>query len=180
MPDAPAPILPEGALDGAAPVARDTSRERLVLADDNADMRAYVRRLLTDAGYSVEATADGVEALAAVRARPPALLLSDVMMPRLDGFGLLEALRGDPSTADLPIILLSARAGEESSVEGLEAGADDYPVKPFSARELLARVEGVLRRRACAARRTTPCAAPTRASRPGPSSARASSIASGT
>ncbi|EPX61536.1 Histidine Kinase [Cystobacter fuscus DSM 2262] len=145
LPDPPAPAVPEGALAGAALVARDTSRERLVLADDNADMRAYVRRLLTDAGYSVEATADGVEALAAVRARPPALLLSDVMMPRLDGFGLIKALRGDPSTAELPIILLSARAGEESSVEGLEAGADDYLVKPFSARELLARVEGALR-----------------------------------
>ncbi|OJH37668.1 ATP-binding protein [Cystobacter ferrugineus] len=145
LPDAPTPALPEGALARAAPVGWDTSRERLVLADDNADMRAYVRRLLTDAGYSVQATADGVEALAAVRAQPPALLLSDVMMPRLDGFGLIKALRGDPSTADLPIILLSARAGEESAVEGLEAGADDYLVKPFSARELLARVEGALR-----------------------------------
>ncbi|HEX8537705.1 MAG TPA: ATP-binding protein, partial [Cystobacter sp.] len=145
LPGAPAPSLPEGALAGAAPVGRHTSRERLVLADDNADMRAYVRRLLTDAGYSVEATADGIEALAAVRTFRPALLLSDVMMPRLDGFGLLKALRGNPSTADLPIILLSARAGEEASVEGFEAGADDFLVKPFSARELLARVEGALR-----------------------------------
>ena len=88
----------------------------------------------------MEAVPDGEAALAAARARPPDLVLADVMMPRLDGFGLLSALRADPRTATIPVILLSARAGEESRVEGLEAGADDYLVKPFSARELLARV----------------------------------------
>jgi PAS domain S-box-containing protein len=135
-----------GARLPGAPAADGEARGgRIVLADDNADMRDYVRRLLADAGYEVHATADGTEALEAIRARRPELLLSDVMMPRLDGFGLLAALRQEPATADLPIILLSARAGEEASVEGLHAGADDYLVKPFSARELLARVEGVLR-----------------------------------
>ena len=88
--------------------------------------------------------ANGREALAQVLADPPDLLISDVMMPGLDGFGLLQALRADPLTARLPIILLSARAGEEARVEGLEAGADDYLVKPFSARELVARVGGAL------------------------------------
>ncbi|WIG93968.1 ATP-binding protein [Myxococcus sp. SDU36] len=87
---------------------------------------------------------DGRAALESVRARRPDLVLSDVMMPGLDGFGLLRALRQSPFTADLPVILLSARAGEEATVEGLEAGANDYLVKPFSARELLARVEGNL------------------------------------
>ena len=79
-----------------------------------------------------------------MRRQLPDLILSDVMMPRLDGFGLLRALRADPRTAGVPVILLSARAGEESRVEGMEAGADDYLVKPFSAREFLARVGALL------------------------------------
>lgn len=121
-----------------------SARARIVLADDNADMREYVQTLLADR-YVVESFADGEQALAAIRARPPQLVLSDVMMPRMDGFELLHALRADRETATLPIILLSARAGEEARVEGLHAGADDYLIKPFSARELLARVESHLR-----------------------------------
>lgn len=112
---------------------------RILLVDDNADMRAYIKRLL-GAHWKVEAVADGMAALEAARECKPDLVLSDVMMPRLDGFQLLQALRADPRTREVPIILLSARAGEESRVEGLEAGADDYLVKPFSARELTARV----------------------------------------
>ena len=121
----------------------DGSRARIVLADDNADMRDYVRRLLASA-YQVIPVADGVEALRATIEHCPDLVLTDVMMPRLDGFGLLKALREDPATASVPVIMLSARAGEEARVEGLEAGADDYLTKPFSARELLARVGGTL------------------------------------
>ncbi len=118
-------------------------RPRVLLADDNADMRDYVRRLLaTD--YDVDAVADGEEALRAIARQQRDLVLTDVMMPNLDGFGLLKALRNDPERASLPVILLSARAGEEARVEGLEAGADDYLTKPFSARELLARVAGTL------------------------------------
>lgn len=112
---------------------------RILLADDNADMREYVARLLS-AQYEVDAVADGEAALALSRQRPPDLVLADVMMPGLDGFGLLRALRADTDTSIVPVILLSARAGEESRIEGLAAGADDYIVKPFSARELLARV----------------------------------------
>jgi signal transduction histidine kinase/DNA-binding NarL/FixJ family response regulator len=112
---------------------------RILLVDDNADMRAYVTRLL-GARYLVEAVADGATALEVARARPPDLVLADVMMPGLDGFELLRALRSNPRTATLPVILLSARAGEEARVEGLEAGADDYLVKPFSARDLIASV----------------------------------------
>jgi PAS domain S-box-containing protein len=114
-------------------------RERILLADDNADMRDYVRRLLSGC-YEVEAVGDGQAALEAAWRRRPDLVLSDVMMPRLDGFGLLQALRNDGELRDVPVIFLSARAGEEAKVEGLEAGADDYLSKPFSARELLARV----------------------------------------
>ena len=112
----------------------------ILLADDNADMRDYVARLLETEGYKVRATADGLEALEAARTAVPELILTDVMMPRLDGFGLLRAVRDDPVLAGVPVIMLSARAGEEAKVEGLDSGADDYLVKPFSARELLARV----------------------------------------
>jgi PAS domain S-box-containing protein len=119
--------------------------ERVLLADDNADMRDYVRRLLTGRGYVVEAVADGASALAAAQAAPPDLVLSDVMMPGLDGFGLLAALRADAALRAVPVILLSARAGEEAQIEGVGAGADDYLTKPFSARELLARVESNLK-----------------------------------
>jgi DNA-binding response OmpR family regulator len=118
-------------------------RPRVLVADDNADMRQYVVRLLPGQ-YQVEAAPDGTAALAAARARRPDLILTDVMMPRLDGFGLLRELRTDPRTQDVPVILLSARAGEESRVDGKEAGADDYLVKPFGARELLARVSAHL------------------------------------
>src|ERR1700723_1920390 len=115
-------------------------RELIVVADDNADMGKYLRHLL-DGRYEVHAVSDGLQALDTTRLLRPALLLADVMMPRLDGFGLLRAVRDDSALASTPIILLSARAGEESRLEGLHAGADDYLVKPFTARELMARVE---------------------------------------
>ncbi len=95
---------------------------------------------LLASAYDVSAASDGLEALDVVRDWEPELVVSDVMMPRLDGFGLLRRLREDPASAALPIILLSARAGEDSAIEGLDAGSDDYLVKPFAARELLARV----------------------------------------
>ena len=117
---------------------------RILLADDNADMRDYLKRLLSQQ-YEVEAVANGVVALAAIRQRFPDLVLADVMMPGLDGFGLLRELRANPQTQELPTILLSARAGEEARIAGLAAGADDYLTKPFSARELLARVEANLK-----------------------------------
>jgi PAS domain S-box-containing protein len=111
----------------------------VLVVDDNSDMRDYVQRLLTG-HYEVGTASNGEDALDMARSRCPDLVLSDVMMPRLDGFGLLKALREDPATRNTPVILLSARAGEESKVEGLASGADDYLVKPFTARELLARV----------------------------------------
>jgi two-component sensor histidine kinase len=111
-----------------------------LVADDNADMREYLSRLLRQR-WTVEAVADGVDALAAARRSRFDIVLTDVMMPRLDGFGLLRALRADPALASIPVIMLSARAGEESRVEGLEVGADDYLIKPFSAPEVLARIE---------------------------------------
>jgi len=138
LPDASASSDLGDAAGGDA-ATETTGAPRVLLADDNADLRDYVRRLLAP-HYQVEAVADGEAALEAIRRRMPDLVLSDVMMPKLDGVGLLRALRADPLTRNLPVILLSARAGEESRVEGVELGADDYLVKPFSARELLARV----------------------------------------
>ncbi|OPG08782.1 SpoIIE family protein phosphatase [Microbispora sp. GKU 823] len=113
---------------------------RVLVVDDNADMREYLVRLLKGAGYQVSTAGDGMEALDAIRADAPDLVVSDVMMPRLDGLSLVAALRSDPRTAAVPVVLLSARAGQEASIEGLQAGADDYLVKPFAAAELLARV----------------------------------------
>ncbi|MGH3068121.1 MAG: SpoIIE family protein phosphatase [Streptosporangiaceae bacterium] len=112
---------------------------RVLLADDNADMRGYLQRLL-QTGYQVTAVADGQQALDAVRAQSFDLVISDVMMPGLDGLQLVGELRAHSRAPDLPVLLLSARAGQEAAIEGLEAGADDYLVKPFSAAELLARV----------------------------------------
>jgi PAS domain S-box-containing protein len=114
-------------------------RPRIVLADDNADMRQYLSRLLGK-HYDIEALPDGQAAMEAARKQPPDLILGDVMMPHLDGLGLVREVRRDSVLKTVPIILLSARAGEQSQVEGLEEGADDYLVKPFSARELMARV----------------------------------------
>lgn len=112
----------------------------VLVADDNADMREYLSRLLLGAGYQVSTVNDGRQALGAVRAKAFDLVVSDVMMPHLDGLALVAALRADPRTASVPVLLLSARAGQEASIEGLRAGADDYLVKPFAAADLLARV----------------------------------------
>jgi signal transduction histidine kinase len=132
----------------AGPAARAGSRDgraraRVLVVDDNADMRGYIARLLT-LHHEVETCADGTAGAEAARRRRPDLVLSDVMMPGADGFHLLRELRGDRATSTVPVILLSARAGEEATLEGLAAGADDYLVKPFSARELTARIDAQL------------------------------------
>jgi signal transduction histidine kinase/DNA-binding response OmpR family regulator len=116
---------------------------RIVVVDDNADMRDYVTRLLRPA-WQVESFADAAAALDAIRRARPDLVISDVMLPGMDGFALLNTLRADHTLRHVPVILLSARAGEEARVEGLQAGADDYLVKPFGARELVARVTSAI------------------------------------
>ncbi|WP_188411026.1 ATP-binding protein [Agaricicola taiwanensis] len=126
------------------PAELDGMRPHILLADDNVDMRAYVSRLLR-ARFEVTAVADGAAALDVIEERRPDLVLLDVMMPVKNGFEVLSIIRSAPSGAQLPVILLSARAGEEARVEGLRAGADDYLVKPFVSRELVARVEGAIR-----------------------------------
>lgn len=138
LPEAERASAVAGASTGAP-----ASAGRVLVADDNADLREYLTRLLSP-HWQVETVRDGVEALAAIRSRPPDLVVTDVMMPRLDGLGLVRELRAVPETRELPVVMLSARAGEESSIEGLGAGADDYLPKPFSGRELLARVRSHL------------------------------------
>jgi PAS domain S-box-containing protein len=118
-------------------------RSRILVADDNADMREYLRRALATR-YDVISVSDGKEALVTAAEVHPDLVLTDVMMPSLDGFALLEQLRANPDLQEIPVIVLSARAGEEAKIDGLRMGADDYIVKPFSSRELLARVSSIL------------------------------------
>ena len=125
------------------PPVRHEGRARITVVDDNPDMRAYVARLLATR-FQVDAFADAEAALRSMRHARPDLVLSDVMMPGVDGMQLVGALRSTPATSALPILLLSARAGEEATLEGLAAGADDYLVKPFSARELMARIDAQL------------------------------------
>src|SRR5262249_51106862 len=134
--------LPDGIEADVAPApdaGMAAPEVRILLADDNADMRDYLRRLLSQY-WTVEVVPDGRTALAAARRQPPDLVLTDVMMPGRDGFELRRGLGADAPTRVVPVILLPARAGEEAQVEGLAAGADDYLIKPFSARELIARV----------------------------------------
>ncbi|HEY9631603.1 MAG TPA: ATP-binding protein [Coleofasciculaceae cyanobacterium] len=134
----------EASLKNSTLNTQTAAAARILLADDNTDMRHYIQRLLSGT-YTVETVVDGVAALDAIAKHPPDLVLTDMMMPRMDGLELLRSLRSQPHTQDIPIILLSARAGEEAYLEGLTAGADDYLVKPFSARELQTRVEATLK-----------------------------------
>ena len=141
LPNADATSTPTAAASRAPLLIDGAERPaRVLVVDDNADMREYLTRMLAP-HWTVETAVDGEAALASIRARRPDVVLTDVMMPNLDGFGLVARLRANEATADLPVIVLSARAGEESRIEGLQAGADDYLVKPFSARELVARVQ---------------------------------------
>ena len=123
----------------STPAADVCRKARVLVADDNNFMREYLVRLLSTR-WRVEAVADGEAALQAALRERPDLLVSDVMMPVMDGIALLKALRADVTTSTIPVILLSARAGEEAVLAGLDTGADDYLVKPFSPRELVSRV----------------------------------------
>ncbi|WP_285736982.1 SpoIIE family protein phosphatase [Kitasatospora phosalacinea] len=140
---APPAVLAADAGDAAA--GDDTGPAHVLVVDDNADLRDYLTRVLAGAGHRVTAVGDGDRALAAVRAATPDLVISDVMMPGTDGLQLVAALRADPRTAVLPVLLLSARAGRDDAIGGFESGADDYLVKPFAAADLLARVRSALR-----------------------------------
>lgn len=125
--------------------ARAALSGRIVIAEDDAEFRTYLTDLLEGAGLEVDAHRDGAAALAACRAQLPDALLSDVSMPGLAGFELIAQLRADENTALMPVLLLSGRADEDERIAGINAGADDYLVKPLGGRELVARVEGAVR-----------------------------------
>ena len=129
---------------GLANAQPDDARPLVLLADDNADMREYVARVLRPR-FRVLLAEDGQRALELARQSHPALVLTDVMMPRRDGLELLREIRADATLRGAPVILISARAGDEAKGEGLESGADDYLIKPFSERELIARVGANIR-----------------------------------
>jgi len=117
----------------------------LLFADDNEDMRHMVRDLLESSGHEISLAADGPSALAAVKAREPDLLILDLNMPGLSGYDVCRALKRNPGTSRVPILMLTAQSSVEHKLEGFEAGADDYLPKPFDVRELRARVSALLR-----------------------------------
>lgn len=119
---------------------------KIVVADDDADIRDLVVFKLEQSGHEVCAVGDGAAAVEACRAETPDLAVLDVMMPGMSGFEACRVLRGDPALAGVPVILLTARAQETDIEQGFRVGADDYVVKPFSPRELAARVTAVLQR----------------------------------
>jgi PAS domain S-box-containing protein len=147
---AAAELLPAGAAREGAGELGTTPRAvagrpavKVLVVDDNHDLTAYIARLLAE-HCAVTTLHDGAQALAVAREQRPDLLLADVMMPGLDGFALLRAIRAEQATRTMSVIMLSAHAGEEARLQALEAGADDYFVKPFNARELLARVRSLV------------------------------------
>lgn len=118
----------------------DGEKPPLLVVDDNADMRAYFASLLQKQ-YKVITVSNGLQAVEVLKEELPQLIISDVMMPVMNGIELLQTVKSDEQLSNIPVILVSARAGEEAKIEGYDIGADDYLVKPFSARELLARVK---------------------------------------
>lgn len=127
------------------PLMAEATKGYVVVADDNADMREFIGRLLQNAGYTVSLAIDGLDAWEICQKKLPDLLISDVMMPRMNGFDLLKKIRSAEYTYTLPIILLSARAGNTDKAQGLTFGADDYLSKPFHSGELIARVDGAVK-----------------------------------
>jgi PAS domain S-box-containing protein len=120
------------------------SKDTVLIADDNADMRRHLTSIL-ESDYNIITVANGKEALDLAAELNPALILSDIMMPVMDGIEMLKEIKKNPVTAMIPVVLLTARAGEESRIEGYETGADDYLVKPFSAKELTARIRSQIK-----------------------------------
>jgi len=133
----------DGSLGDIAAPAQE-KRHRVLVVDDNADMRHYLRRLL-EPFFHVESAIDGEDALRRIRRGRPDLVLTDAMMPVMDGYSLLSKIRSTPEIATLPVVMVSARAGAEMEIEGREAGADDYITKPFSGREFVARISSALK-----------------------------------
>lgn len=143
---ASAPAPPEGeraGRDDSNDAEPEDDRPLVLVVDDNADVRTYIQSVLTP-GFRIAEAGTGTDGLAQARAQLPDVILADVMMPEMDGLRMTEALRADPETAALPIVMLTARAGTDDEVEGLAAGATDYIIKPFDPQVLEMRVRGTL------------------------------------
>ena len=123
-----------------------TSPQKLLVVEDDPDIARLLAHSLGRAGFAVDLVASGGEVLAAVRKLSPDLILLDLMLPGIDGLEVCRALRANPATAAVPVIMLTARAEESDRIVGLELGADDYITKPFSPNEVVARVRALLRR----------------------------------
>jgi two-component system phosphate regulon response regulator PhoB len=123
-------------------------RRKILVVDDDDDTLELLRFSLQKAGFAVGTASDGLEALKKVCSTSPDIILLDLMMPEIDGFAVCEMLKGNPMTASIPIIMLTAVTGQLSRFSGLEAGADDYLTKPFSPKQLIVRIEVVLSRSA--------------------------------
>jgi DNA-binding response OmpR family regulator len=119
---------------------------RILVAEDDADIAALIRHYLEKAGFTVDLTESGRDVLPRLRRSPVDAVILDVMLPGMDGFDVCRALRADPTTAAVPVIMLTAKAEESDRIVGLELGADDYITKPFSPGEVVARVRALLRR----------------------------------
>ncbi|SKB82114.1 ATP-binding protein [Dyadobacter psychrophilus] len=126
--------------DGERSIVPDDANELVLIVDDNADMRQHIQSLIATKYRTITAT-NGLDALDKIGRYKPTLVLSDIMMPEVDGIELLKRVKANPETAQVPVILVTARAGEDSKIEGYDIGADDYLVKPFSANEMLARIK---------------------------------------
>lgn len=133
------------AIEGEAVASEQQAQ--ILLIEDNPDVRAFVREQLLDFGYQVHTAKDGLEGVEIALDLIPDLIISDIMMPRLDGYGVAKALKSDPKSSHIPLILLTSKASEESKIEGLEQGIDDYLLKPFNSRELKVRISNLIEQR---------------------------------
>ncbi|MEM6346421.1 MAG: ATP-binding protein [Bacteroidota bacterium] len=139
--------LPNNTLAVEGEGVLNEQQEQILLIEDNPDVRAFVREQLLDFGYQVHTAEDGREGVEAALDIIPDLIISDIMMPRLDGYGVAKALKHDPKTSHIPLILLTSKASEDSKIEGLEQGVDDYLLKPFNSRELKVRISNLIQQR---------------------------------
>ena len=137
-------------MNQATEAGRERIRHKILVVEDEADIRELLRYSLTQEGYAVEEAADGAEALDRIERRAPDLVLLDLMLPRMSGLELCRRLRANSETAQMPVIVVTAKSAEVDRILGLEMGADDYVVKPFSPREVVARVKALLRRASAA------------------------------
>jgi len=135
---------------------------RILIVEDDPDIAQLVAHYLAKAGFTTERISSGRDALASIAAKPPDLVVLDLMLPHVDGLEVCRLLRANEATAGIPIIMLTARAEESERIVGLELGADDYLPKPFSPNELVARVRALLRR----AQRAQAAAAPGKPQKP--------------